>query len=213
MPIKKVKRPILRPESTNEFHNNTKKTNMETLTNNGYLSGNQNIISNQFDSNSFFHNEEEKTTDNMEMFHEQIGDNDQNSQSILDQIICFQEENVRLPRRAKVEEGVYSFRINSISCRKVKGMYGNYDQLLFQFSLYKNGMEEPSNITIPYNYSQKENSPLMKFLRHFKSLFSGQSIKFCQLIGLQGQCKITHYQNNYGDVYEQLEILQVEQPS
>jgi hypothetical protein len=134
--------------------------------------------------------------------------------SALNRAISFFDDNVKLPRKAKVEQGKYSFRIDNITSKEnIEGKFGAYDQFLITFSLYTIGMEVPMKITIPYTISSKSESPLMLFLASFKSIFKGQNITITQLVGLRGTCEISHYEKASGDIYERLLVNNVELPN
>lgn len=131
--------------------------------------------------------------------------NKKRNDSALNRTISFFGDNVKLPRRAKIEQGNYDFRIDNIASKEnVAGKFGPYDQLLITFSVQKMGMEVPQQITIPYIVSTKAESPLMVFLSSFKSLFQGQNITINQLVGLVGTCEISHFETASGDIYERL---------
>ncbi|WP_019720239.1 hypothetical protein [Heyndrickxia coagulans] len=217
MAIKKVRRPVLKGEQ--EYlrmkglnHSMTSNNDLVKTTNVSLEESNNAVLSNQtYNSNIYQLNNDEACVDAMEKVLESVKNK---NQSAMNRLISFLEENVRMPRKAKVEEGNYSFRIDNITSREgVEGKYGVYDQFLITFSLSQSGMDVPIQITLPYTVSSNPESPLMMFLVHFKPIFQGQSITIKQLVGLQGRCKITHYQNTYGDVYERLEVLKVEQPN
>lgn len=136
--------------------------------------------------------------------------NKQRNDSALNRTISFFGDNVKLPRKAKVEQGNYDFRIENIASKEnVAGKFGPYDQLFITFSVQKMGMEVPQQITIPYIVSTKAESPFMVFLSSFKSLFQGQNITINQLVGLVGTCEIIHFQPASGDVYERLLVKSV----
>ncbi|KIU10056.1 hypothetical protein SC09_Contig28orf00222 [Bacillus subtilis] len=136
--------------------------------------------------------------------------NKQRNDSVLNRTISFFGDNVKLPRKAKVEQGNYDFRIDNIASKEnVAGKFGPYDQLFITFSVQKMGMEVPQQITIPYIVSTKAESPFMVFLSSFKSLFQGQNITINQLVGLVGTCEISHFQPASGDVYERLLVKSV----
>jgi len=217
MALKKVRRPVLKGEQeylkmkglNNSMTSNKDLVNIKNVPLNESSNA---VLSNQtHNSNIYQQNDYEEFVDEMEKVLESVKNK---NQSAMNRIISFLEENVRMPRKAKVEEDDYSFRIDNITSREgIEGKFGTYDQFLITFSLYKIGMGVPVQITVPYIVSSKPESPLMMFLVHFKPIFQGQSITIKQLVGLQGRCKITHYQNTYGDVYERLEVLKVEQPN
>jgi hypothetical protein len=215
MALKKVKRPVLKGEQ--EYlrmkglnHSMTSNNELVKTTNISLEESNNAVFSNEMNnSNIFRSNDDEACVGEMEK--ESVKNK---NHSAMNRIISFLEENVRMPRKAKVEEDDYYFRIDNITSREgIEGKFGTYDQFLITFSLYKIGMDVPVQITVPYIVSSKPESPLMMFLVHFKPIFQGQSITIKKLVGLQGRCKITHYQNTYGDVYERLEVLKVEQPN
>lgn len=131
--------------------------------------------------------------------------NKERNDSALNRTISFFGDNVKLPRKAKVEQGNYHFRIDNIASKEnVAGKFGPYDQLYITFSVQKMGMEVPQQITIPYIVSTKAESPFMVFLSSFKSLFQGQNITINQLVGLVGTCEISHFETASGDIYERL---------
>ncbi|MED4851786.1 hypothetical protein P9386_08145 [Caldifermentibacillus hisashii] len=213
--IKKVKRPVLKGEQ--EYlrmkglnHSMTSNNDLVKTTNVSLEESNNAVLSNQtYNSNIYQLNNDEACVGEMEK--ESVKNK---NHSAMNRIISFLEENVRMPRKAKVEEDDYYFRIDNITSREgIEGKFGTYDQFLITFSLSQSGMDVPIQITLPYTVSSNPESPLMMFLVHFKPIFQGQSITIKQLVGLQGRCKITHYQNTYGDVYERLEVLKVEQPN
>lgn len=136
--------------------------------------------------------------------------NKQRNDSALNRTISFFGDNVKLPRKAKVEQGNYDFRIDNITSKEnVAGKFGTYDQFLITFSIQKVGMEVPKQITIPYIISTKAESTLMVFLASFKSIFEGQNITITQLVGLIGTCQISHFETASGDVYERLLVKSV----
>lgn len=136
--------------------------------------------------------------------------NKQRNDSALNRTISFFGDNVKLPRKAKVEQGNYDFRIDNIASKEnVAGKFGPYDQLFITFSVQKMGMEVPQQITIPYIVSTKSESPFMVFLSSFKSLFQGQNITINQLVGLVGTCEISHFEPASGDIYERLLVKSV----
>lgn len=215
MAIKKVRRPVLKGEQ--EYlrmkglnHSMTSNNELVKTTNIPLEESNNAVFSNEMNnSNIFRSNDDEACVGEMEK--ESVKNK---NHSAMNRIISFLEENVRMPRKAKVEEDDYYFRIDNITSREgIEGKFGTYDQFLITFSLSQSGMDVPIQITLPYTVSSNPESPLMMFLVHFKPIFQGQSITIKQLVGLQGRCKITHYQNTYGDVYERLEVLEVEQPN
>ena len=215
MALKKVKRPVLKGEQ--EYlkmkglnHSMTSNNDLVKTTNVSLEESNNTVLSNQTDNSNIYQlNNDEACVGEMEK--ESVKNK---NHSAMNRIISFLEENVRMPRKAKVEEDDYYFRIDNIYCREgIEGKFGTYDQFLITFSLSQSGMDVPIQITLPYTVSSNPESPLMMFLVHFKPIFEGQSITIKQLVGLQGRCKITHYQNTYGDVYERLEVLKVEQPN
>jgi hypothetical protein len=217
MALKKVKRPVLKGEQ--EYlkmkglnHSMTSNNDLVKTTNVSLEESNNAVLSNQTDNSNIYQlNDDEACVDEMEKVLESVKNK---NQSAMNRLISFLEENVRMPRKAKVEEGNYSFRIDNITSREgVEGKYGVYDQFLITFSLSQSGMDVPIQITLPYTVSSNPESLLMMFLAKFKPIFEGQSITIKQLVGLKGRCKITHYQNTYGDVYERLEVLEVEQPN
>ncbi|WP_440614949.1 hypothetical protein [Bacillus subtilis] len=215
MALKKVKRPVLYGEkeyleqkgwnnvmddANNEFEATNSYTEKEW---NSPIAQSQSLNGNDKDSDvqPDFSNEDSKLYEPTE----------RQDNSALNRIISFYDDNVRLPRKAKFDQDKYSFRIDNITSKEnVEGKFGEYDQFLITFSLYKIGMEIPKQITIPYTISSKPESPLMLFLASFKSIFNGQNITITQLVGLQGTCEISHYETDSGDIYERLLVKNVE---
>lgn len=217
MALKKVKRPVLYGEkevSEERGWNNVMDTNNEIENTTSYvekgwnspIAPNQSLNSDHIDSDT----QHNFSNEDSNMYEPNKKQND----SALNRTISFFGDNVKLPRKAKVEQAKYSFRIDNITSKEnVEGKFGAYDQFLITFSLYKIGMEVPIQITIPYTISSKPESPLMLFLTSFKPIFKGQDITILQLVGLQGTCEISHYGTTSGDIYERLLVKNVELPN
>ncbi|MCO4852443.1 hypothetical protein [Bacillus vallismortis] len=213
MALKKVRRPVLHGEK--EFlekkgGNNVMKTNSEykDLTSdeekgwNSPIAPSQSVNSDPMDSDTHH----DFSNEGINIYEP----NKQRNDSALNRTISFFGDNVKLPRKAKFEQGNYNFRINNITSKEnVAGKFGTYDQFLITFSIQKVGMEEPKQITIPYIISTKAESSLMVFLASFKSIFKGQNITITQLVGLIGTCEISHFETASGDVYERLLVKSV----
>lgn len=217
MALKKVRRPVLFSEGESlaeKGWNNVMDKNNEIENTNSYaeegwnspIASNQSFNGDQIDSDTphDFSNEDSNKYE----------PNKLQNDSVLNRTISFLGDNVKLPRKAKVERGKYSFRIDNITSKEnVEGKFGAYDQFLITFSLYKIGMEVPKQITIPYIISSKPESPLMLFLASFESMFRGQNITITQLVGLTGVCRISHFETALGDVYERLLVGSVDLPN
>ncbi|HEF5700867.1 MULTISPECIES: hypothetical protein [Bacillaceae] len=134
--------------------------------------------------------------------------------SPLDRIISFEDDSVSMQRMAKVDEGLFDYQIDNITAREnVETRYGFKDQYVIAFSLYSEGTEQITKLSLPYNNSTNQQSALMMFLGAFKEVFKGQRISMRHLIGLTGQAKIHHVTSEAGNVFEKIEILTVENPN
>ncbi|WP_226668716.1 hypothetical protein [Metabacillus litoralis] len=213
MGLKKVRRPVLFGEKEvleergwkNVMDKNNVSENTTSYIGEGWNSPivpSQPVNSDQIDSDTqhVFSNENSNVYES----------NKHRNDSALNRTISFFGDNVKLPRKAKVEQGNYEFRIDNITTKEnVAGKFGIYDQFLITFSIQKVGMEVPKQITIPYIISTKAESALMVFLASFKSIFKGQNITITQLVGLIGTCEISHFETASGDVYERLLVISV----
>ncbi|MCD7035328.1 hypothetical protein LRR81_13875 [Metabacillus sp. GX 13764] len=205
MALKKVRRPVLNGEKEvseeKGWNNVLDKNNAEEGWNSPVAprqSANSDLIAPDMQHDSF--NEDSNVYE----------PNKQRNDSALNRTISFFGDNVKLPRKAKVEQGNYDFRIDNIASKEnVAGKFGPYDQLYITFSVQKMGMELPQQITIPYIVSTKAESPFMVFLSSFKTLFQGQNITINQLVGLVGTCEISHFEPASGDIYERLLVKSV----
>jgi hypothetical protein len=199
MALKKVKRPVLQGEK--EFNEMKEKERGSALEQEGEASELQqeNIEESQ--------DELPYDTSNLETTHSHLVE----GESPLERLITFLDGKVRLPRKAKVGKGVYLFQINSVATKEgIQGKYGSYDQYLFTFSLTQSSGEVPVQITVPFTISSNPESPLMKFLMSFRSIFEGQRITVQQLVGWRGTCEIDHYITEAGDEYERLVVKNLE---
>ncbi|MGM2457249.1 hypothetical protein ACS2PT_12355 [Bacillus cereus group sp. BceL015] len=208
MALKKVRRPVLHDEkevSEERGWNNVLDKNNEFEVGEGWnspIAPGQSVNSDHIDSDT----QHDFSNEDSNMYEP----NKQRNDSALNRTISFFGDNVKLPRKAKFEQGNYKFRINNITSKEnVAGKFGTYDQFLITFSIQKVGMEEPKQITIPYIISTKAESSLMVFLASFKSIFKGQNITITQLVGLIGTCEISHFETASGDVYERLLVKSV----
>ncbi|WP_067727841.1 hypothetical protein [Oceanobacillus damuensis] len=213
MALKKVRRPVLHGEKEyleKKGWNNVMdaRNELEETTNDLQNEWNSPILQNQ----SNVHNTDlEIDADTIDEDEAEFEPKKALGESALNRTISFLEDSVRLPRKPKVEQGNYSFRIDNITSKEnIVGKFGAYDQFLIAFSLYKIGIDVPIQITIPYIISSKPESPLMLFLASFKSIFNGQNITITQLVGLQGTCVVSHYETALGDIYERLLVKNVE---
>lgn len=213
MALKKVRRPVLHGEkefsekkgwnNVTESNNEFEETNIDLQEEwDSPILSNQPLFHNtdlEIDANTINEDETEYEPKNVQ------------GELALNRLISFMEDSVRMPRKPKVEQGKYSFRIDNITSKEnIAGKFGRYDQFLIAFSLYRIGVDVPIQITIPYIISSKVDSPFMLFLASFKSIFKGQNINITQLVGLKGNCEVSYYETATGDIYERLLIKNVE---
>jgi hypothetical protein len=211
--LKKVRRPVLFRENEltqKRGWNNVMLANkeFEETTDESKNDWNNVLMPSKSDSQNYIDSEHNDSIDETEKVYES---NKVTEESALNRVISFFEENVRLPRRSKIEEGNYAFRIDNITSKEnIEGKFGRYDQFLITFSICKSGMGVPVQITLPYTITSKPESQLMLFLASFKSIFVGQKITIKQLVGIIGNCQISHFKTASGDVYERLVVTNVE---
>ncbi|MBG9587990.1 hypothetical protein [Cytobacillus firmus] len=205
MALKKVRRPVMNGEK--EFSEEKGWNNVLDKNNAGEV-WNSPIAPRQLENSDIIDSDMQHdfSNENCNLYEP----NKQRNDSALNRTISFFGDNVKLPRKAKVEQGNYDFRIDNITSKEnVAGKFGTYDQFLITFLIQKVGMEVPKQITIPYIISAKAESPFMVFIASFKSIFQGQNITITQLVGLIGTCQISHFETASGDVYERLLVKSV----
>ncbi|MGS0433389.1 hypothetical protein ACU8YK_00270 [Bacillus paranthracis] len=199
MALKKVRRPVLQGEK--EFNEMKEKERVSALEQESEA---QEL---QLENIEEFQEELPYDTNNLDTNHSNLIE----GESPLERLITFLDGKVRLPRKAKVGKGVYLFQIKSVATKEgIQGKFGSYDQYLFTFSLTQTSGEVPVQITVPFTISSNPESPLMKFLMSFRSIFEGQRITVQQLVGWRGTCEIDHYITEAGDEYERLAVKSIE---
>lgn len=133
--------------------------------------------------------------------------------SAMERVFTFGDGFVSMRRTAKIAEGVYDFRIDDIGVKEnVETQYGIKDQYVIEFSLASESTQQITTLSLPYNISSNQQSALMMFLGAFKEVFKGQRITMRYLIGMIGQARIYHVVSEAGNVFEKIEILNVENP-
>ncbi|MGC7929584.1 hypothetical protein ACP3VS_13260 [Lysinibacillus sp. VIII_CA] len=199
MALKKVRRPVLQGEK--KFNEMKEKERVSALE--------QESEAQELQLENIEESQEELPydTNNLDTNHFNLIEDE----SPLERLITFLDGKVRLPRKAKVGKGECLFQINSVATKEgIQGKFGYYDQYLFTFSLTQSSGEVPVQITVPFTISSNPESPLMKFLMSFRSIFEGQRITVQQLVGLRGTCEIDHYITEAGDEYERLVVKSIE---
>lgn len=200
MALKKVKRPVLRGPN----NENDKKLEHEHSEEELNKNGKGDYAMEEIENNNFNSNEGNLKTSLSEA----------RKATALDRVISFGDDSVSMPRTAKIEEGVYGFRIDNITVREnVETQYGRKDQYVVSFSLAGKFSEPVTRLSIPYNISSNQQSALMTFLGAFMEVFRGQKITIGRLIGLIGEAHIYHVVSETGNVFERIEILSVRNPN
>jgi hypothetical protein len=195
MALKKVRRPVLNTpsEDNNTLEQEANKNGKEELsmTQNNTVS-NENLNERLFES---FSNTPQKS-------------------AAMERIISFGDDSVSMKRMAKVDEGLFEYRIDEITVREnVVTQFGLKDQYVITFALYSEVTKQVTKLSLPFNISSNQQSALMMFLGAFKQVFKGQRITMGHLIGLTGQARIHHVTSEAGNIFEKVEILTVENPN
>lgn len=196
MALKKVRRPVINKPS----EDNNKELEQEANKN-----GKEELLMNQHNTIS---------NENMnERLSESFSNTSQRSDA-MERIISFGDDSVSMQRIAKVNEGLFEYRIDEINVRdNAVTQFGLKDQYVITFSLYSEVTEQVTKLSLAYNISSNQQSALMMFLGAFKQVFKGQRITMGHLIGLTGQARIHHVTSEAGNIFEKIEILTVENPN
>ncbi|HFK1768061.1 TPA: hypothetical protein ACGXGV_000354 [Bacillus paranthracis] len=196
MALKKVRRPVINKPS----EDNNKELEQEANKN-----GKEELSMNQ------------QNTINNENINERLSESFSNASQrndAMERIISFVDDSVSMQRMAKVNEGLFEYRIDEINVRdNVVTQFGLKDQYVITFSLYSEVTEQVTKLSLAYNISSNQQSALMMFLGAFKQVFKGQRITMGHLIGLTGQARIHHVTSEAGNIFEKIEILTIENPN
>ncbi len=196
MALKKVRRPVINKPS----EDNNKELEQEANKN-----GKEELSMNQ------------QNTINNENMNERLSESFSNASQrndAMERIISFVDDSVSMQRMAKVNEGLFEYRIDEINVRdNVVTQFGLKDQYVITFSLYSEVTEQVTKLSLAYNISSNQQSALMMFLGAFKQVFKGQRITMGHLIGLTGQARIHHVTSEAGNIFEKIEILTIENPN
>ncbi|MDR4316648.1 Uncharacterised protein [Niallia circulans] len=196
MALKKVRRPVINKPS----EDNNKELEQEANKN-----GKEELSMNQ------------QNTINTENMNERLSESFSNASQrndAMERIISFVDDSVSMQRMAKVNEGLFEYRIDEINVRdNVVTQFGLKDQYVITFSLYSEVTEQVTKLSLAYNISSNQQSALMMFLGAFKQVFKGQRITMGHLIGLTGQARIHHVTSEAGNIFEKIEILTIENPN
>lgn len=196
MALKKVRRPVINKPS----EDNNKELEQEANKN-----GKEELSMNQ------------QNTINNENMNERLSESFSNASQrndAMERIISFVDDSVSMQRMAKVNEGLFEYRIDEINVRdNVVTQFGLKDQYVITFSLYSEVTEQVTKLSLPYNISSNQQSALMMFLGAFKQVFKGQRITMGHLIGLTGQARVHHVTSEAGNIFEKIEVLTVENPN
>ncbi|MCA0151353.1 hypothetical protein LCD52_21875 [Rossellomorea vietnamensis] len=199
MALKKVKRPVL--NGPNEDNNEVlEQEQVET----------KEVIENGKEEHSMTHLNTGSSS-NLNVESESFLNNNIQKSPAMERVFTFGDDFVSMKRIAKIAEGIYDFRIDEINVKEnVETHYGTKDQYVITFSLGNQSTKEITTLTLPYNISSNQQSALMEFLGAFKEVFRGQRITMGYLVGMVGQARIYHVISEAGNVFEKIEILDVE---
>ncbi|TYS18050.1 hypothetical protein FZC78_09490 [Rossellomorea vietnamensis] len=199
MALKKVRRPV--KNGPNEDNIQTLKQVEMKLIENGEEGNSMNYLNTGSGSNLTA----ESTS---------LSNNSIQQSTAMERVFTFGDDFVSMKRIAKIAEGIYDFRIDDIGVKEnVETQYGTKDQYVITFSLGNPSTNEITTLTLPYNISSNHQSALMEFLGAFKDVFRGKKITMRYLVGMTGQARVYHVVSEAGNVYEKIEILDVEKPN